>query len=343
MPLQCLRSMPRQHVRPFVDSSIVEATSAIAAAGRAGAWHFVVDVLHRARSTGLELDSAIFNSAASAVRRSQHWELSLQLVTVGRQDGLPWSTRSLNALGLASRGLAVDDRFDPPGTVLSVSMFIPRPTLDQVNLQTASVEATLGTRLIGEFRLTLREGRPVEAVGNCTGRKLVTAIAVVAFGALASAFESGRQWERALSLLDVICQAGLQPSLTCCNSGLSACEKGGQWTSALSVLQGTQVLKVSPDAISFNAAISACGGVKRWAQAVHGLEALLAAGSSPDIITFNSLLSACECSCRWRPALALLERLLGFQGLRADQISFNSALSACQKSGRWQRVICLAE
>ncbi|CAE8674860.1 unnamed protein product [Polarella glacialis] len=79
MPLQCLRSMPRQHVRPFVDSSIVEATSAIAAAGRAGAWHFVVDVLHRARSTGLELDSAIFNSAASAVRRSQHWAAATQL------------------------------------------------------------------------------------------------------------------------------------------------------------------------------------------------------------------------------------------------------------------------
>jgi pentatricopeptide repeat domain-containing protein 1 len=67
-------------------------------------------------------------------------------------------------------------------------------------------------------------------------------------------------WRRALSLLDELEAAGLQPDRVVLNSAMAACAAAARWEEALKLLGRMESAggALKPDSTSFNTALSAC-------------------------------------------------------------------------------------
>ena len=87
------------------------------------------------------------------------------------------------------------------------------------------------------------------------------------------------------------------------------CSKGKQWEKALALLEEMPSKWLTPDVISLSAAISACGEGKQWEKALALLEEMPSKWLTPDLISLNSSISACGEGKQWQKALALLEEI----------------------------------
>jgi pentatricopeptide repeat protein len=66
------------------------------------------------------------------------------------------------------------------------------------------------------------------------------------------------QWQKALALLDQMCEKDVTPDVITYSAAISACGNGGQWQQALALLDQMREKDVTADVITYNAAISAC-------------------------------------------------------------------------------------
>ena len=73
-------------------------------------------------------------------------------------------------------------------------------------------------------------------------------------------------------------QRALKPDVISYNAAMSACDKGRQWQRALEVMEGMPQRALKPDVIGYSAAISACDKGGQWQRA---LDCLLYTSPSP--------------------------------------------------------------
>ena len=69
---------------------------------------------------------------------------------------------------------------------------------------------------------------------------------------------SGRQWQRALALVEEMHSLRLQADVITYAATISACEKGGQWQRALGLFEEFRSHGLQANVITYNATISAC-------------------------------------------------------------------------------------
>ena len=74
---------------------------------------------------------------------------------------------------------------------------------------------------------------------------------VITYNATISACEKGRQWQRALGLLEERSSQGLQANVITYSATINACEKGRQWQRALGLLKEMLSLGLQADVITY--------------------------------------------------------------------------------------------
>ena len=81
---------------------------------------------------------------------------------------------------------------------------------------------------------------------------------VISYNSTISACGRGRQWEKALDLLQEMMDHGIKPNVVSYNSAISACKKGEKWEKAIDLLQEMTDHAIKPNVISYNSTIEAC-------------------------------------------------------------------------------------
>eukprot|EP00439_Symbiodinium_sp_Y106_P060560 s1197_g8.t5 len=81
-----------------------------------------------------------------------------------------------------------------------------------------------------------------------------------------AAMQRSAQWQRALWLLQEICnsEAGVQPDAISFNSAISACSSAAHWERSLALLMAMQRWSLRPDAVGTSAALRGIGQARRW-------------------------------------------------------------------------------
>eukprot|EP00434_Breviolum_minutum_P013440 symbB.v1.2.011847.t1/scaffold801.1/size161289/3 len=158
-------------------------------------------------------------------------------------------------------------------------------------------------------------------------------------------FGGDREWQRALSLFEVMNCTSLQLDVITCNAVISACEKGFCRKAALKVLEEMVQKQLQPNVISCCAAISACERSGHWRQAFLLLATATLSDAESEVIAFNAALSACERavvlrrSCGdWQEAVTFLE-MIERQGYQPTVVTFGAAITACEKAKKWQHAL----
>ncbi|CAE8642006.1 unnamed protein product [Polarella glacialis] len=170
---------------------------------------------------------------------------------------------------------------------------------------------------------------------------------VVSFNVLASCCEKGRQWRRAVTVLDILrWQGHLRADAITFNTVIASCEKAGCWESALEILrcmdrdsrkgqQGNQVSFL--DLHGLNSAISACEKGLQWQRALFLLlEDCAGRRLHADAITYSAAITACGHGARSDIALDLL-RSMRHAKVEPKVFCFNAAITTCgARSLQWE-------
>lgn len=181
---------------------------------------------------------------------------------------------------------------------------------------------------------------------------------IVTFNSAMRALVTGEQWQRALSLLEIIHFRRLSMTSVTSSTAITACDRGGLWQLALALLWddlamgNIQVVtissaitaceragewqkalqlfweltgKVKLDIIAFNAAISASRG--QWVLSMQLLWILRSRGIKDSMVTMATIATSCASGRQWHRATLLSSRSI---------VGQNAALSACEGTGHWQ-------
>ncbi|CAE8639030.1 unnamed protein product [Polarella glacialis] len=160
---------------------------------------------------------------------------------------------------------------------------------------------------------------------------------VITYNAAISAAEKGLQWESALCLLQEMLTKGPAPNIISFNAAISALEKAELWERALALLEDAATRAgISADLITYSAIISALGRGQQWQAAMGLLVQLRTSKLQPSLVTYNAAVSAAERASEWRIALQLLFAEIRPRGMEPDIITYNSAVSATSRVHRWQ-------
>ena len=120
----------------------------------------------------------------------------------------------------------------------------------------------------------------------------------ITYTALMSAFEKGKEPERALQVFKAMQQQGVvSDAITRCHhlQRLDQCMREGQASRrALQVFEAMQQQGVVPDAITRCHHLQRLVQCMRKGQALELFHAMRQQGVVPDVITYNVLISACE-------------------------------------------------
>lgn len=192
----------------------------------------------------------------------------------------------------------------------------------------------------------------------------------VSWNVLANAAAKAQAWEKA-TLLDSLCQLGVDPDTISFNTGISAFERNARWTYALQFFQSLGQFSVRANSVTLNSVSSACASSNAWEWTLTDLR-YKKIGKSYDIFSCSACVSACSSSMEWELAVgamcmarkwnALSQPLLS-AGLAAyadrwaqmfdllsswrdagGQVaseSFNAAFQVCYQSHQWPSSLIL--
>ena len=163
---------------------------------------------------------------------------------------------------------------------------------------------------------------------------------VVSYNSAMNACVQAEEWQRALCLLQHVCNVQLQCSLVSYNSAMSACASGSQWQLALSFLALLQQL-TQADVFSYSAAMAACDSGKQKRRVVSLLAELQSEGLQESVLPFTSAINVCAKGRDWEPALTMLAHLR-CRALQRNVVCHNAALGAC-RGDHWQKAFHLQQ
>lgn len=185
------------------------------------------------------------------------------------------------------------------------------------------------------------------------------------YTAVIDACAKAKQWKKALSLLEEMQAAGIEPSQVTYSVTISACGNGGQWQRALDLLHLMKSKEMSVNVITYNAALTALSKASRQ-QARH-VSKLSTAESHPRSATTRaqggtrmgfrkSQVSTKSVATKQQysgdldippeglapKALSILEDMRA-GGLEPDGFCYSSAISCCGAEGRWKEALELMD
>jgi pentatricopeptide repeat protein len=126
------------------------------------------------------------------------------------------------------------------------------------------------------------------------------------FSAAIAALTRSKQPERALQLLPLMQQRGIEPEVFAYTALIDACSKSGQWQRALNFLDEMRQQGITPNLKSYTAAIDACSQGGQWEKSLALLRDMQQQGLKPDIQTYTATIDACSGSGQWQQADDLL-------------------------------------
>ncbi|CAJ1414256.1 unnamed protein product [Effrenium voratum] len=336
-----------------------QGSKAITAFGHSHQWKDAMLTLQELESSDIEPNVVLFGSLTNALKGGSGWQLAFEVLERSAHEGLQ-SLFAHNAAMSACRATWV------AGLALLASMTSVRWS-DAVTYNTAITVCTNGkqaqraTRLLNNIKDDGLVPDQVSFASVILACKMAAdwqaAVALwqemeeqphlrpdsMTHGVVMAACCSGQQWERALRMLESICQ-NHDPDLVTVNTALSACSLGRCWLLTLTLLERLQ-RSTQPDVISLNAALTTCERADSW-QAAVALMQTLSQFLQPDGVSYASCTSACGAgagSQRWGLGLHLLTAAAQRGLLRQEATS--SALKALQEAEfgfqRWARALLL--
>lgn len=169
---------------------------------------------------------------------------------------------------------------------------------------------------------------------------------VRSYAAALSCLRAGKQWSRALDLLNIMNSqrdGGLFPDLGCYSTVISTLGEAGQWERALALLRRLEVERAMTRKTRDGSGASsvACDPVASREKGSDNTIVSSPSAAGPNLVCYNAVLAACGKAGAWAPALSLLVEMED-RGI-FDVVSFNSAIHACRKQGGWQKAVELLD
>jgi pentatricopeptide repeat protein len=137
-------------------------------------------------------------------------------------------------------------------------------------------------------------------------------------------------WTKALEILQMIREDGLEPDGFSFSAAISCCGAGGRWEEALTLIKTMQNggPKTRPNKIAYTAAISACGRSSKPDEALKLFNDMKDEGLQPDRVAYNAVISALRVADQPDKALGLWREMIGKQRSRSSKIASAKADSS---------------
>ncbi|CAM9390871.1 unnamed protein product [Chrysoparadoxa australica] len=228
-----------------------------------GQWERALDIMAGLRAEARHPDLSGANSALAACMKANQWEKALELL----QD--------MKDLG-------------------------PQPN-------TLSFNNVIGA--------CCRAGKPEEALMVIQQMKLskgkLPRPDVVGLSTAVDALVRAEAWDQAFAIVNEMYGRGMVPrSRASCSSSIKACAMTGNWERAVSLLKQLQEAGNTPQAISYMDTISVCGSSGQWARAVALLEEMKEKGLKPNVGCYTDLIRASIEENELGKVKALLEEMM---------------------------------
>ena len=150
---------------------------------------------------------------------------------------------------------------------------------------------------------------------------------------MGACIQAAREWGRALVLLQMLVDHGMQPTQIMCNTVVGALEWHGAWQMLADLRK-----RRSFDVITTNATSRACARAGAWRQAFFIVQYMGEAHVKRDAITLKTSQTVCRKALLWQRSLE--EGLLGLGSQKGAIETWKQALSAC---GTWAAALTHAE
>jgi pentatricopeptide repeat protein len=152
------------------------------------------------------------------------------------------------------------------------------------------------------------------------------------FSAAINALIRSRQPERALQLLPLMRQRGIEPNVVTYNSLIDAYSKSEQWQKAIELLSEMRGQEIVPNEKSYTAAIDACSRSGQWQAAERLLHEMQQQGIKPNEKSYTAVIDAYSPAGLWQKAIALLHKMLQ-RNVMPNVQTYTSVIDACSSVG----------
>ncbi|CAK9063141.1 unnamed protein product [Durusdinium trenchii] len=309
------------------DVDVISFNATLSACERASQWHFALHLLtlFDAKNDELEAiaeqaDIISYNTSMSACEKGHQWSLALRLYEelqekALRPDHITYSV-ALNACQQWTEALELLKRLEEVAT----------STTDGQTKR--SFGAALGVmEKAAQWRSAVALlQRMSELTIGATSQSVALTV---------SAAERADSWWEALQLFEHF-DPNLRLNGHSFTVALRAAEKGRQWSKAVWLLQRMQVARVEPSQHSLSTVLQICWKAKRWREVLKICEDTNYLPTQ--ISDIQALLSSCEQSGRWEFALGLLS-IPQLRSIMTQHQMLHLAVSAL--AGHWEMALSL--
>ncbi|CAE8604879.1 unnamed protein product [Polarella glacialis] len=353
--------------------------SAIAGCKAGARWPDALHMLAQAcaahKQRELELDAAVFNSAAAVCSQASCWRHALFLlgVLMPSEHGIEPDAFSCSA---AMNAWSEGDHWPSALALLTQPSAPPlQPSLVLFGVaQRACARAgcwVLAFELLAAARhsgLKPDEVAFTAAVGSAALRPLGGEEGILRGPGNSPTCSRGAPWQIAARLLlkEMRIQI-LRPNAISFGKVIAQCAGSFCWAAAISVLWCMVAMSVRANAIPFAAAIGSCEHDAQWRRALQLLHVMRGSRLQPDNVAQGSAANACEKALSntfsekakegsfgafsswapsdpadggpWGAALRLLWEMTSLKGLQADVVAASVAISSCGKGRQWERAL----
>jgi len=155
------------------------------------------------------------------------------------------------------------------------------------------------------------------------------------------ALGEGRQWMRALPLLQEAQQRRITPDVSCYTAAIRAFSQGTQPSQTLWLLNDVISIQLQPTERAYEAAIRSCGELGEWKRALAYLDYMFQEGLNANAFCTVEAMQTCAVCGLWSEALRLFHEM--FEQVTRPVRSFSISLEVCEQSGLWEEAIQIFE
>ena len=308
--------------RRRLTGNLLTHTPVVSACGRAQQWRSALALLEELQDEQVEVDVALQTSVANACSRGSQWDRALhlfaQMQSSQMQVDAPALHTALDACGKGGQWHQALQLF---------AEFWPVRSKDSYTVAISALSPTHHWQQ-ALWLLNLQHNDPERHPPSCICTACTAAISVCG---------GARQWQRALTLFDLVLKAAVADT-TAFNAALDAIGRT-KWQHALRMLNAQPALSDTlADATSYSTVLSACVEASAWQAGVELLEQCLARNMEGTVSLYNVAITAWTRGSAWQTALLMMVQLQD-HSFQCDQITYGAAIHACGFSQHWRHTL----